>query len=337
MKFANRKIAPGEVKEFDLKAAETAAGPVTIPCTVIRGAEDGPVLAVTAACHPMELNGVLASIRLVKAIKPEKLRGTVAIVHVQNVFGFMMRRGHISPLDGVNMGTAFSAEDSTVEEGGSVSHQGKSVTHQIADCVFRHFNSKADYLIDLHGGELHESLMSNIEILPIGDEETDQRTREFAASFGFDHVWEVPHGSIPEMPSYPARGSAVMECMQSGIPAVYCEVGSEGRLEEPLVDQTVKGILNAMRTLKMLPGRAEKKTPRTLVGGHVLFAGRGGLFVAKCAAGDTLRKNQIIGQIIDVRGEVVEKIRCPRAGVLTNINTLGVVNPGDMLYVIGNT
>ncbi len=303
---------------------------------MIRGEKPGPTIAVTAACHPMELNGVLTSIRLVDKIDPAKLSGTVAIVHVQNLFGFMMRRGHVSPLDGVNMGTAFSAQRAAVEEGGSVSHQGRSLSHQVADTVFEKIISQSDYLIDLHGGELHESLMSNIEILPIGEEEVDERTRAFAAAFGFGEVWEVPLGSIPEMPSYPARGSAVMEAMCSGIPAVYCEVGSEGRLEEPLVDFTVQGILNAMRFLKMLPGRYKSREIRTLSGGHVLFAGRGGLFVAKCAAGDTLRKNQVVGEIIGLRGEVLEAIRCPRRGVLTNVNTLGVVNPGDMLYVIAN-
>ena len=336
MEIENTRVEPGEIKTFELDAGETALGPVQIPCTVISGANKGPRVAVTAACHPMELNGVMTAARLAREIDPQHLSGTVAIVHVQNIFGFMMRRGHISPLDGVNFGTAFSSHRAAVEEGGSVSHQGMSVSHQIADCVFENFIKDADYLIDLHGGELHESLMSNIEILPAGDEETNERTREFAAAFGFDHVWEVPVGSIPQMPSYPASGSAVFESMRLGIPAIYCEVGSEGRLEESLVDFTVQGILNAMRFLSMLPGEHRKKEPMTLVGGNVLFAGRGGLFIAKCEAGDTLEKDQVIGEIFSIRGEVLETLRCPARGVLTNVNTLGVVNPGDMLFVIGS-
>lgn len=336
MEIEHTRVEPGEVKTFELEAGETALGPVRIPCTVVAGAEKGPRVAVTAACHPMELNGVMTAARLAKEIDPEQLSGTVAIVHVQNVFGFMMRRGHISPLDGVNFGTAFSSHRAAVEEVGSVSHQGMSVSHQIADCVFENFLKDADYLIDLHGGELHESLMANIEILPAGDEETNERTREFAAAFGFDHVWEVPVGSIPQMPSYPASGSAVIESMRLGIPAVYCEVGSEGRLEESLVDFTVQGILNAMRFLNMLPGEHETRKPMTLVGGNVLFAGRGGLFVAKCEAGDTLEEDQVIGEICDIRGDLLEALRCPARGVLTNVNTLGVVNPGDMLFVIAN-
>lgn len=328
-------IKKGQVRSFELAAAETAFGKVELPCTVIRGKESGPVLAVTAACHPMELNGVLASIRLKQQLKPEKLAGTVVIVHVQNVFGFMMKHGHTSPLDGINMGGAFRSRLAEVEETGNVSHQGKSVTHQIADTIFEQIISKSDYLIDLHGGELQESLMPNIEILNTGDESVNDRTREFAFSFGFDYVWEVPRGSLPEMPSYPADGSAVMEAMKCGIPGVYFEVGSEGHIDEKEVAFSVKSIKKAMRYLKMLPGNPRAKKSTVLYGGNVLFAGRGGLYVPNCKAGDTLRKNQILGKIISLTGEVLETHRCPARGVLTNIYTLGVVNPGDMLYVIG--
>jgi predicted deacylase len=209
------------------------------------------------------------------------------------------------------------------------------MSHQIADCIFKNIISRSDYLIDLHGGELHESLMSNIEILPTDDETVNQRTREFAQAFAFDHIWEVPRGSIAELPSYPTDGSAVLEAMKCGIPAVFCEVGSEGRIEEELVDYTVKGVMNAMRYLEMLPGKFIQKKPTILVGGHVLFAGRGGLFLPKCKAGDTLKADQLLGQIISLSGDIVETIRSPANGVLTNIYTLGVVNPGDMLYVIG--
>ena len=59
-------VESGTKKSWDLHAGETALGPVMIPVTVINGREDGPHLAVTAACHPMELTGVMTTIRLGK-------------------------------------------------------------------------------------------------------------------------------------------------------------------------------------------------------------------------------------------------------------------------------
>lgn len=336
MQIGIHEIAKGNTKSFALTAGETALGAVDVPCTVINGSQTGPAVAVTAACHPMELNGVLASIRLAKAIDPAELCGALLIVHVQNVMGFQFKTGHISPLDGINMGQAFPVPAMQVEESGGVSHQGRSLSYEIAACIDSEVITRSDYLIDLHGGELHESLMANIEIMPIGEETVDARTRAFAQAFGFDYIWEVPHGSIPEMPSYPARGSAVREAMQKGIPAVYCEVGGEGKLDEQLVDFTVNGVVNALRYLDMLPGDKIVPRSRILSGGHVLFAKRGGLFLAKCRSGDELAAGQVVGEIINLAGDVVDTMTAPSNGVLTNIITLGVVNPGDMLFVIGD-
>ena len=336
MQIGKHEIAKGNTRSFALTAGETALGAVDVPCTVINGSQAGPAVAVTAACHPMELNGILASIRLAKEIDPAELHGALLIVHVQNVMGFQFKTGHISPLDGINMGQAFPVPDMQVEESGGVSHQGRSLSYEIAACIDSEVITRSDYLIDLHGGELHESLMANIEIMPIGEETVDARTRAFAQAFGFDYIWEVPHGSIPEMPSYPTRGSAVREAMQKGIPAVYCEVGGEGKLDEQLADFTVNGVVNALRYLDMLPGDKIVPRSRILSGGHVLFAKRGGLFLAKCRSGDELATGQVIGEIINLAGDVVDTMTAPSNGVLTNIITLGVVNPGDMLFVIGD-
>jgi predicted deacylase len=328
-------IDAGTKKSWDLHAGETALGPVKIPVTVINGIKKGPHLAVTAACHPMELTGIMATIRLAKEIDPEKLAGALLIVHVQNIMGFQAKQGHLSPLDGINMSRAFRARDD-IDESGTVSHQGKSLTFLIADRVFSEIISRSDYYIDLHGGELHESLVPNIEILPVGIKETDDKIRSLARAFGFDLIWEVPKGSIVEMPDYPGSGMAALEAAKSGIPSAVCEVGSEGKLEEALVDLMLEGIVNVMTELEMLAGEKVPDEARVLVGGNVLFAKRAGLFLTKVKSGDQLSKGQTLGHILELSGEVVETFEAPRDGILLNMVTLGVANPGDMLYVIGN-
>lgn len=330
------ELKPGEKRTWDMRVGESALKSITVPCTALRGRKDGPTLAVTAGCHPMELNGILAAARLGNELDPEKLSGTVLIVHVQNVMGFEFKHGHTSPFDGINMGKSFPIGNRAVEDAGAVSHQGRSLSYTASETIFERIISPANFLIDMHGGELHEWLAANIEILPIGEPDVDERTRAFARSFGFDTIWEVPQGSILEMPTYPGRGSAVREAMQHGIPAVFCEVGSEGRLDESLVDFTVKAVLNVMRTQRMYPGDAQTRPAQILRGGHVLFASRGGLFINHAKPAQRLSPGQLIGQIVSLRGDVVEEIRAPSEGVLTNTITLGVANPGDMLYVIGD-
>jgi len=332
------KVSPGSKRSWDFPVGETVTGRVTLPITVVNGTKEGPVLAVLAGCHPGEVNGIMTSIRLANEVEPKILSGKLLLVHVLNVMGVQFKKGHISPLDGVNLGGAYPTETrKEADDSGQVSHQGKSLTYSTAERVFNEIILKADYVVDLHGGEYFESLPSNIEIKPTGEEEIDKKTRFLARAFGFDLIWEVPKGSIPEMPNYPGRGSATTEAPQNGIPAAVCEVGGEGKLESTLVNFTLEGLRNVMRTLEMLPGEeAPSVSPTVLIGGHVVFASRGGLVLTKVKAGQEVQKGETLGEIVDLSGDVVEKLNAPSHAILTNVGTLGLANPGDMLYVLGN-
>jgi uncharacterized protein len=335
MLIDGHQVDGGMKRSWSMPACDTVLGQFGVPITVMVGVKPGPTLAVTAACHPMELNGVVTSIRLKREIDPEVLAGTLLIVHVQNIFGFQAKKGHISAVDGVNMGRAFPVPAETETSSGFVSHQTKSPTYQIADKIFHEVTAKADYLIDLHGGELSESLYPNIEIKPTGTA-VDERSRFLAQAFGFDYIWEVPKGSIVEMPDYPGRGSGVLEACLMGIPGAICEVGGEGKIEPSLVDFTVQGIKNVMAHLDMIPGEKVPPDATVLVGGNVLFGERGGLHLSEARAGDRLHEGQKLGELIDLSGDVVQTFIAPHEGILLNKVTLDVVNPGDMLYVIGN-
>lgn len=331
------RIRKGTKKSWGLVAAETSASKVEVPITVINGLEEGPVLGVLAGCHPGEVVGVAGSIRLAKEIDPTKLAGVLLIVHLQNVVGFQFKTAYVSPIDGVNMGRAYPIRTEKGEDQGREAlHQGRSVSYQIAHRIFVEVVSRVNYLVDLHGGELHESLASNIEIMPIGEEKVDQKMRKFAQWFGFDWVWEVPKGSIPEMPNYPGRGSAILEAACLGIPGVLCEVGGEGKIQESQVKEVVQGLRNVMVHLGMWKGEKTPLRSRLLRGGHVLFARRGGIFISRAEVGERVDKDQILGQVMDLSGRIVETFRSPSNGILLNKITLGIANPGDMLYVIGN-
>jgi len=108
-------------------------------------------------------------------------------------------------------------------------------------------------------------------------------------------------------------------------------------LRANLSDQILQGIINAMIHLDMLEGEKVPDRSRVLVGGYVIFARRGGLFISKVKSGDEFHKGQILGELYNLSGDVVETFRAPVNGFLTNMATLAAVNPGDMLYVIANT
>lgn len=341
-----RTIEPGTKQSWTMMASETALGPFGVPVTVINGKQDGPVFAITGATHPSEITGVLASALLAKRTDPDKLRGAILIVHVQNVKGFESRTKYLNPLDLVNFGKAYPLEklpNTVHEERAAIYHRGTSMSHYIAEKIDAEIISHADYHVDLHGGELHEMMTPNIEIFLQDQPELDEKIRYLAKSLGFPVIWETPAGSIGNLPSYgtkatesPRSGSSGAAFVR-GIPSVTLEIGSEGTLDMKEVDLTLSGLGSAMTHLGMIEG---KKVPldhsRVLRGGVVLYAKRAGLFVSNVTVGEYFPKGTVLGTTYDLAGDVVETFVAPGNGFLTNLNTLSALNPGDMMYVIAH-
>jgi uncharacterized protein len=342
MQIDGVEVEKGSKKSWSLVAGETVLGSLGIPITIINGAKSGPTLAAMAGCHPGEVVAIAAAIILAREIEPEELSGSLLIVHVQNPLGLQFKKSYVNPLDGMNMSGAYPSSEARstkdmVDSGTAPIHKAKSLTEQIAEKLFQEIVKRADYLVDLHGGEFHEWLVPNIEILMCGRKEIDDRTREFAKMFGIDLIWELSTGSILEMPNYPNPGMLVLEAVKNGIPAAYLECGREGKIEENFLAVSFGGLKNLMVNLGMLKGQKPVVDHEVLVGGRVLFSTRGGLFITKVSAGDHLKKDQELGHIIDLKGDVLEVFRSPVSGVLLNMITLGIANPGDMLYVIGSS
>ena len=67
--------------------------PVVMSAEVIRGRRAGPSLFVSAAVHGDEINGVEIIRRLARSTALKHLRGTLILVPVVNVYGFVRQSG----------------------------------------------------------------------------------------------------------------------------------------------------------------------------------------------------------------------------------------------------
>ncbi|MBU9738482.1 succinylglutamate desuccinylase/aspartoacylase family protein [Diplocloster agilis] len=336
MLIDNREIPKGTKLKWNFLAAEMTVNKIEVPVTVINGAKDGPTLTITAGVHPNELIGMAATLRLSNEIDPKDVAGTLILVHVENVMGLQFKYANRSPLDGVNMNSAFPTGEQKGEDSGKDQlHLGISPTKQAAERIFNTFISIADWHVDMHGGELHEDLDMNIEILPIG-EPVDEKTRKLARMFMSEKIWEVPQGTIPQMPNYPGRGCAVAEANHRGIPSVFFEIGGEGKLVKEHVDFACDALRNVMKSIGMLEGEPVVVEPTVYSGGNVLFAQKGGLHFINIKSGDLVYEGQELGYTIDWNGDVIHRDICPCNGLMTNMVVHGGVEPGDMLFVIAN-
>jgi predicted deacylase len=117
-----------------------------IPVTVVNGAKPGPVLALIAGTHGYEYPPITALQRVRRQLQPEKLAGTVVMVHIANLPSFLGRTIYYSPIDGKNLNRVYPGRpDGTVSE--RIAH---TITTQVIE--------RADYVVDLHGGDGNEAL-----------------------------------------------------------------------------------------------------------------------------------------------------------------------------------
>ena len=85
-------VHPGQHQVIDLPAAKLYTHiNVNIAVHVICGKRPGPRLFISAAVHGDELNGVEIVRRLFKTNGLKRLRGTLVVIPVVNVFGIIQR------------------------------------------------------------------------------------------------------------------------------------------------------------------------------------------------------------------------------------------------------
>lgn len=82
-------VGPGEARALDIAISESyASREIRIPVFVRRGRADGPTLAITAAVHGDEINGVGAIRELIGAPPFDVVAGTLVLVPVVAMPGF---------------------------------------------------------------------------------------------------------------------------------------------------------------------------------------------------------------------------------------------------------
>jgi uncharacterized protein len=307
---------PGTVTTRSLVASEMPGGIVELPLRIICGAKPGPCLAVTAGVHGSEYCAIVAAHRLARELNPVDLHGTIAIIPLVTKSAYESRTRWVNPVDGVNPNRAFPGK------------QEASVSYQIAYTVFNELISKADAYVDMHGGDLMESLAPHVLFNETGRLEVDKTSESMAVSFGVQYIWKIPREER-------GTGGAFTETAFSGIPSMLSEVGEDGKLDPTYVDIQYNGIINVMKSLGIIEGNPEKADfPIISTKGKFLLSKRGGMFYSQTRTGQLIKENQLIGVIKTLEGDVVEEIRSPFNAVVLAIVNNPSVKKSDITFEI---
>jgi len=308
MKIGEVEIGKGaKVKGF-LKVGEAPTHDVAMPYIVVSGSHPGPTLCVLGGIHPLEYASIEGVLRVVQEIEAEALKGTLLVVPVVNTDGFNARAAFNNPIDYVNQNRVFPGDPTG------------TMSRRIASTLFDEFVSKANYLIDSHGGDLTEDIRRFVIIGETDDEDLHRKMVDMASCYDAAYIQvSVIHGGTGE-----ALG-------KYGIPCITPESGTPYPVREEDVRFHYDGIMNVMKHLGMLEGRPEIRELKVNPQRERLFAERGGIWRQRVMAGEIVEKGAVLGEVVNLFGETLQTLRAPFDGFANNSRTSYVANSGDTL------
>jgi predicted deacylase len=280
--------------------------PLELPFTVVRGAQAGPTLLVTAGIHGAEYASIEAAVRVART-DPKDLSGTLVVLPITNPPAYKARSIYINPIDGQNLNRQFPGDPDG------------SFSQQLAAWLTENAIQASSAFIDLHGGDMIEAL-TPFTIFTEGDASAQQ----LAEAFG-----------IPLLVSSAPGGMSISAGFKHGVPSILAEAGGNGLWPEHDVQWLEQGVKRVMQHLSMIVGTPEPMPTRLLTQFAWLRAEHDGLWYPTLKAGETVRAGQDLGRITDPFGVMLQEIAAPQDGVVLFAVTSLAINHGDPLYGIG--
>lgn len=302
-------VEPGNVWTGYL---ELGQGEFRLPAAVLHGTRPGKTMLITAGVHGGEYVGIQAAIELSQKLKIQKVAGTIIIVKVINVPAFERRNGSMGLTDGKNLNREFPGNP----EGTEMERLAWAVSHELQPA--------ADYYIDLHSGDDYEQLTSYVYYAGMADEKTVSQSRRMAEQV------DVPY----MVRSNVASGGAYNYAASQGIPSILIERGGMGAWTSEEVRSTRRDVRNILCHLGIYQGKKDYRTYYPLDVTDICYqdASRDGLWYPFKKPGDMIREGEILGEVRDYEGGLLELSVAEYDGViLYQTGTLQVLGDGPMI------
>ncbi|MBU1658871.1 succinylglutamate desuccinylase/aspartoacylase family protein [bacterium] len=284
--------------------------PTQLPVRVIRGKKDGPTVFISAAIHGDELNGIEIIRRFRKLEILKKLRGTLILVPIVNVYGIMTLSRYLPDRRDLNRSFPGSTKG--------------SLAGRVANIFFNEIVRKCDLGIDLHTASIHKSNLPQVRT-NIKDAYTFNLAKIFGAPV-------VLHSELRD-------GSLRAVAQEQGVPILLYEAGEALRFDEICIRIGVKGIVNVLRENNMLPKVLRKRTIKTPIvtkTSQWVRSSESGILRTIKALGDTVKKNETIAFIDEPLGDESFEISAPFDGVIIGKSEIPLVQEGDAIFHIAH-
>jgi len=242
------------------------------------------------------------------SVKLKSLKGTLVLVPISNTPGYLMNQRAFS--DGVDLNRVMPGK----EEG--------TASNIYSHYFIKKIVSKFDYLLDLHTAST-----GRVNSLYIRADLENPETRTLA-------YLQNPQIIVQK---FDAEGTLRSWANNHGIPAITIEIGNPNAFQHSLIDETLEGILNTLRHLKMIPGKVKDMIENTVICDHSywIYSKKGGIIDVYPHLADHVKKGDLIATVFDVFGQVKEEILADRAGVVIGKNTKPNCDSGTRVVHLG--
>ena len=303
---------------IEVPAGSDAA--LSIPVAVFHGAKPGPVLAIVAGSHGTEYTSIIALEKLIGSLNAAEISGTVIIVPLINIQSFEQKVPHLNPVDKKSMNRWYPGK----MDGTQTDRASYLITKQVVE--------QSDHLIDLHGGDLDESLRPYSYWTKTGNEKQDQISKEMVLAFGLDTI--IISADRPK----DSQASRYLENTAStrGKPSITAEAGYAGTVETDDLNALVNGCLGVMRYLKLLPGQPVMVEHPVWIEKVVTIASdQTGIFYPLVKRGTYVEQGMKVGYVTDYLGNVTFEARAPVAGVVLYVCAVPSMTKGATIANVG--
>jgi hypothetical protein len=319
-KVGTAAALPGQKASGAIEVPPGSDPGTRIPVAVFRGAKPGPVLALVAGAHGTEYTSIIALEKLIALLDPAQLSGTVIIVPLVNVASFEQKVPHVNPVDGKSMNRMYPGNMNGTQ------------TERASYLITKEVVEPCDHLIDLHGGDLDESLRPYSYWTKTGNDKQDRISREMVLAFGLDHI--IISTDRPTDPN----ASRYLEntATTRGKPSITVEAGYAGTVDSEDLNLLVQGCLRVMRYLKMLPGDAPAiEHPVWIEKISTLLSEQSGIFYPLVKRGSYVQEGMKIGFVTDYLDRTTFEARAPVSGVVLFIRAVPSMTKGETIANIG--
>ena len=307
LQIGDSEVEPGHEETVDLVAGQLYTHePIYMPVHVVNGRSDGPILFLAAAIHGDELNGIEIVRRVLASQLLNRLRGALIAVPIVNVLGVVHQSRYLP--DRRDLNRCFPGSPSG------------SLGARIAHLFMNEVVARSTHGVDLHTGALHRSNLPQVRG-KLGNRGVKRMAEAFGAPVVLDAA--IRDGSL--------RDAAT----EYGIPVLLYEAGEALRFDETAIRLGVRGVINVMRSLGMLPRRAkEPARPFVARSSTWVRAPGSGVFRATTRLGAEVAKGQRLGVLSDPFSPDEWPVKATAKGIVIGRSNLPLVHEGEALYHI---